>query len=145
MNDQRKDYVPVQAVEATAYNLALGVDENGVLGFFPKEEGTYMDANSAWLSIEGMENMEGVSAIYLDVAPAEEVPEEIEGDANGDGTLNVKDLTWLIDYLIGDEEASAAANATSAKDSLAADIDGNGVVNVKDVTALIDLLLSREQ
>lgn len=152
MNGQRKDYVPVQAVEATAYNLALGVDENGVLGFFPKEEGTYMDANSAWLSIEGMEDMEGVSAIYLDVVPAEEVPEVIEGDVNGDGTLNVKDLTWLIDYLIGDEEASvessneasATGMSTTVDDSLAADIDGNGVVNVKDVTALIDLLLSRE-
>ena len=55
------------------------------------------------------------------------------GDVDGDGTVNISDVTALIDLLLsGAQEASAAA-----------DVDGDGVVNISDVTALIDLLLQK--
>ena len=56
------------------------------------------------------------------------------GDVNEDGTVNIADVTRLIDYLLGD--TTAPFNAT------AADVDSNGDINIADVTALIDLLLT---
>lgn len=53
------------------------------------------------------------------------------GDVNGDGGINISDVTSLIDILLSGNEASGNA-----------DVDGDGQVNISDVTALIDMLLS---
>ena len=57
----------------------------------------------------------------------------ILGDVNGDGAVNIADVTNLIDYLLG--TTSSPINIS------AADVHGDGVINIADVTALIDLLL----
>lgn len=57
--------------------------------------------------------------------------EPSEGDVNGDGNVNVTDVTTLVNMILGVVE----------KDETAADVDGNGVVNVSDVTALVNLIL----
>lgn len=55
------------------------------------------------------------------------------GDVDGDGSVNISDVTALIDLLLsGAQEANAAA-----------DVDGDGTVNIADVTALIDILLQK--
>lgn len=54
----------------------------------------------------------------------------IVGDVNGDGMLDVSDVTALINAILEQVEKTPVC-----------DIDGNGVVNVSDVTALINLLL----
>ena len=53
------------------------------------------------------------------------------GDVNGDGGINISDVTSLIDLLLSGGEISAGA-----------DVNGDGQVNISDVTALIDYLLS---
>ena len=53
------------------------------------------------------------------------------GDVNGDGGINISDVTSLIDLLLSGGEISAGA-----------DVNGDGQVNISDVTALIDRLLS---
>jgi hypothetical protein len=53
------------------------------------------------------------------------------GDANGDGVINVSDVTSLIDLLLSGEDVPAYI-----------DVNGDGVVNVSDVTTLIDQLLA---
>ena len=53
------------------------------------------------------------------------------GDVDGDGAVNISDVTALIDYLLGGE--------TIAGDG---DIDGDGNISIGDVTTLIDYLLS---
>ena len=53
------------------------------------------------------------------------------GDVDGDGAVNISDVTTLIDYLLGGE--SLAGNG---------DIDGDGNISIADVTALIDILLT---
>ena len=53
------------------------------------------------------------------------------GDVNGDGRVNVSDVTALINMILGVVE----------KDEQAADINGDGKVNVSDVTALINIIL----
>ncbi len=131
-----EEYVPEQATVAGACQLALGVDGEGRLGFFPKAEGTYMDANTAWLDIEALE-LPDVNAVYL---VEWEAPEVVQGDANGDGVVSIKDVTFLIDYLL----SSPAPEFNSGRDNsiAGADVNGDGLINIKDVTALIDLLLN---
>ena len=63
-----------------------------------------------------------------------ELAEAVEGDVNGDGNLNIADVTALIDYLLGSGDHI---------DEQVADINGDEAVNIADVTDLIDKLLSK--
>ena len=55
------------------------------------------------------------------------------GDVNNDRSVNIADVTALIDYVLG-------GNATGVN-LAAADVNGNSLVNIEDVTALIDYVL----
>ena len=52
------------------------------------------------------------------------------GDVNGDGSTTIADVTALVDLLLGNGTAPAAA-----------DVNGDGQVTIADVTALVDMLL----
>ena len=54
------------------------------------------------------------------------------GDVNGDGSVNIADVTALIDLLLGGGTISNPV----------ADCNQDSSVNIADVTALIDYLLS---
>ena len=54
----------------------------------------------------------------------------LRGDVNGDGSVNIADVTALIDILLGGQTAPAAA-----------DCNHDNAVNIADVTSLIDYLL----
>ena len=56
------------------------------------------------------------------------------GDENADGTVNIADVTTLIDYVLSRDD--------SAINMAAADVDRDGNVGISDVTALIDYILS---
>lgn len=129
------EYIPEQATLAAAGYLALGVDDEGNLGFYPQAEGTYMKANTAWLSIEGLD-MDGVTAVYL-VENVESEPEVVLGDVNGDGSLSISDAIVLIDFLL-----NSSGQANGEKFNIdGADVNGDGRVSILDVTILIDVLL----
>ena len=55
----------------------------------------------------------------------------LRGDVNGDGAVNVSDITALVNMILG----------TIPKNEERADVDGNGTVNVSDVTDLINIIL----
>lgn len=58
----------------------------------------------------------------------------LKGDVDGDGSVNITDVTALIDYLLsGDIEGINIMNA---------DVEEDGNINITDVTILIDYLLS---
>ena len=59
-------------------------------------------------------------------------PAVTRGDVNGDSSVNISDVTALIDLLLGGSTISNPA----------ADCNQDGSVNISDVTALIDYLLS---
>ena len=61
----------------------------------------------------------------------------ISGDANGDGKVNITDVTTIINYLLSGDG--------SAIDLSAADVDGNGTVKITDVTELINILLGNAE
>jgi hypothetical protein len=60
-------------------------------------------------------------------------PTTSTGDVDGNGAVNISDVTTLIDYLLNNDTVINRENA---------DIDGDGTINIGDVTALIDKLLS---
>ena len=55
----------------------------------------------------------------------------LKGDINGDGIVNVSDVTALVNKILGEAEYTDAV----------CDINGDGVVNVSDVTALVNIIL----
>ena len=59
-------------------------------------------------------------------------PAGMKGDVDGDGNINIADVTALIDYLLAGTEVN----------EYNADVDGDGNINIADVTALIDYLLT---
>ena len=58
------------------------------------------------------------------------------GDVDGDGILNINDVTTLINYLL--------THNSDLIDMYNADVDGDGIINIGDVTTLINKLLTRE-
>ena len=61
-------------------------------------------------------------------------PSVLLGDVNGDGTVNVTDVTALINAVLNEDMSGIiVANA---------DMDGNSAINVTDVTELINHVLN---
>jgi hypothetical protein len=56
------------------------------------------------------------------------------GDVNGDGKINIDDVTALISYLLSQDPSGVDVDA--------ADCNVDGTVNISDVTELISYLLS---
>ena len=60
----------------------------------------------------------------------------IVGDANGDGEVNITDVSIMVDYVLnGSTELIKIANA---------DMNGDGDVNITDVSALVSMILNQE-
>ena len=57
-------------------------------------------------------------------------PEQLRGDVNGDGEVNIADINALIDGILSDDLLDVM------------DVNGDGEVNIADVNALIALILS---
>ena len=55
----------------------------------------------------------------------------LKGDVNGDGRVNVSDVSTLINMILG----------MSAMDQVRADVNGDGRVTVSEVSALINIIL----
>lgn len=81
-------------------------------------------------------NLEGVD-FHLDGDSCEVTmicDQAVKGDADGDGMVNITDVTYLIDYLL--------AGCQSSFHNQNADLDDDGKVDINDVTSLIDYLLN---
>ena len=83
---------------------------------------------------EGTEvRLKGTSS-YTIVFP--EAPQVVIGDVDGDGKVSIKDVSVLIDHLLGAEtEIFIAANA---------DMNGDNAITIADVSKLIDQLLAND-
>ena len=72
-----------------------------------------------------------VLAIAFSIGASEK---SLNGDVNNDSSVNIADVTALIDYLLSDD--------ASIVNLQAADCNGDNSVNIADVTTLIDYLLT---
>ena len=89
--------------------------------FLYKVKALYIDGTeSDWSNIEEVTLFENGHGFEL-------------GDVNHDGDVNIKDVTDLIDYLLGVGEIPIC--------NVCADVFADGAVDIADVTALIDHLL----
>ena len=59
----------------------------------------------------------------------------IAGDTNMDGSVNISDVTTLVDYILNKNPNPCDANAC--------DVNNDGMVNIADVTALVDIILQK--
>ena len=138
-------YIPEQAIPATPEYLALAADSCGKMTFIPKDAETYMDANSAWLNIQGLELdpeteiIFGMMPVVEPVVVPDPEPKDGSGDANGDTKVDVDDLTLVISFVLGDSALETKSKTVYVN---ACDVDMNGIVDVDDVTALIHMLLN---
>ncbi|MBR5372797.1 MAG: leucine-rich repeat protein [Oscillospiraceae bacterium] len=123
----------VEILEETAFGYCYAVDSFT----FPstiKEIGDWALAEARSLrAITGYEGTvaEEKAALmekkFISLGKAGE-PAAVKGDMNGDGAVNLKDVTILRRYIAG--------GWTVVLDETAADINGDGKVNLKDVTLL---------
>ena len=60
--------------------------------------------------------------------------EQIRGDVNGDGLVNMSDVTCVINYILGKVDNYPLG---------AVDVNGDGLVNMSDVTVVINIILGR--
>ncbi|MBO4813454.1 MAG: dockerin type I repeat-containing protein, partial [Muribaculaceae bacterium] len=68
---------------------------------------------------------------WVTITGEEIEPELLRGDVNGDGKVNVSDVTCLINMILG------VLNVNEVR----ADVNQDGKVNVSDVTFLINIIL----
>ena len=69
----------------------------------------------------------------IDFHPNQALPEVTAGDTNGDGIVDVSDVTLVINFILGQKPIGY--------NPVAIDVNGDTVVDVTDVTALINLIL----
>jgi len=97
--------------------------------FYPvvHQSGKPMPATAvAWPGIEGR-------VIDVSLPP----PSCIPGDVNGDGVVNLADVTYLVQILVGQRPMPSPGTVEFCR----ADVDGNGVINLLDVIRLIKNIL----
>lgn len=117
----------ITGVNANVYTANVGYYFNATKKKFVRPTATYiMGCGNGYLEVPY--NFVGTSTQDVDV---DIFFNGIKGDVNGDGLVNVSDVTALVNRILG---------TASYADSVC-DINGDGVVNVSDVTALIALIL----
>ncbi|MBO6190029.1 MAG: hypothetical protein J6N92_04370 [Alloprevotella sp.] len=88
---------------------------------------------SAW-TVSLSEDKHSVKGVDYTINGFEITPAKNEdaADLNGDGAVNVGDVTTLVNMILGKAEMSSAA-----------DLNGDGSVNVGDVTTLVNMILGK--
>lgn len=85
--------------------------------------------NSFFTTVEGVEFILPRSECHVQL-----IDTRLKGDTNGDGLVNISDVTSLIDYLL--------AGCQTSFHTENADMTDDGDINISDVTAMIDFLLT---
>jgi hypothetical protein len=112
------------------YGKFNGWWEINALAFHPNDDDEVWDFSQG--SNGGNEMIIGMFPYEGYVIPGDDPQPQVKiGDVDGDGNINISDVTALIDLLLTDGSMTAGA-----------DVDGDGNLTISDVTALIDMLLT---
>ena len=112
------------------YGKFNGWWEIDALAFHPNDDDEVWDFSQG--SNGGNEMIIGMFPYEGYVIPGDDPQPQVKiGDVDGDGNINISDVTALIDLLLTDGSMTAGA-----------DVDGDGNLTISDVIALIDMLLT---
>lgn len=92
-------------------------------------DGTYVAVGYGTAVITAMANDEGKATAQCVINVAQPF---VKGDVDGNGSVNVSDVTALINVIIGIADWP----------EVRCDMNGDGVINVTDVTSLINIILA---
>ena len=143
IKDYVKDFVykfkrPSTTPSATT-NLLVGTPHEQV-NVYLQNVGFAFDSNKNEFYRPIREEFAGKCSAYLKLSSSQagsvthiniDLFSQITGDINGDGEVNVSDVTALINKILGSSTYTDAV----------CDINGDGEINVSDVTALINMIL----
>ena len=76
----------------------------------------------------------GVEVALADASFNIEMTGKPNGDANGDGKVNVSDIVEIMNYITG--------MGSDVFDKSAADVNGDGVVNIADILMMVNIIMS---
>ena len=128
------NFIPSTGLVAAGHSFIIdGYNEQGLVhvnwGWYGNYDG-YFDI--ALLDVRGFQ-FNSYQDMVINFVP-DSCQTELTGDVNNDGSVNIEDVTSLINYLLsGDSSQIQITNA---------DIDGDGDITISDVTALIGNLLN---
>ncbi len=115
--------IPIEGTEGEIFNVTLVADENLADGDYEiSYKNTVMTKTDAKTAFEVEHVTSKVTVTSLRV-----------GDVNGDGNINVSDVSSIVSILLNSD------NPTYNK---AADVNGDGNINVSDVSAIVNMLLA---
>lgn len=125
-----------------------GVDADGLYhanwGFYGAADGWYaFGAFTPTIQNQTLDLNTGLFMV-IDLLPYEgyvspNAPGEdpgVPGDVNGDNIVNITDVTWMLDILLGNVEVT---------DDLTPDVNGDGNVTITDLTFIIDQMVAEGQ
>ena len=75
--------------------------------------------------------------ISFKVKKANVEPEPLIGDANGDGEVNITDVTVAVSYTLNNDDSHIVFDN--------ADVNGDGEVNITDITLIVDIVLGKSK
>lgn len=119
-----------QAVVGTKVNVTANAAPEGKSfdkWVVVKGDVTFEDATKASTSFVMVDAEVEISATYKDGVSF------IKGDANGDGTVNARDISAIMKAILG--------NAPAGYNAQAADYNGDGTINARDISAIMKDLL----
>ena len=126
-------YTPTVNIGNAASNSFSGVEEQS-FSFDILTDGDYVlafyTADAGWA--DAMIGSLKLSRLGYDEENGGEEENE-KGDTNGDGKVDIVDVTSTISYILGETPENF--------DEKAADVNEDGIINIVDVTTMIDMIL----
>ena len=127
LSDGYEECLTIDNADVTTEYLSVGSDHNGYKGLnlvncYVASPANGVVSNYGYITVDGNEWQGHV-----------EIKRSSIGDVNGDGKVNVTDVTTLVNMIL----------SVIPKNEERGDVDGNGTVNVSDVTALVNIILKQ--
>ena len=85
-------------------------------------------------SSEGTPSLKDIGFCNISIEGIMTAPEVIRGDVNGDGKIDMSDVTYLVQYILGNPAEDFNADA--------ADVNGDDKIGMPDVMFLVQYILN---
>lgn len=129
-NGGKYDFIGRPCGATRSYIYALNEAGNQ---FIFKNSGIEIDPFTAYF-VGYYDNGDAISFSFDDGFPIPSSFSHLIGDANGDGEVNVSDVTLTVDYVLGHKvDVFYFENADAYED---------GIINITDITMIVDIILN---